>query len=100
MSRHFKAAMAFAFSLGLGVVLGAASAPSPAHADALLLPPGSPAIPVGAAIQPPHDPNKKSAGDACKTSDECQKHHTCTKVGDKSVCQAPPPARLPPGAVT
>lgn len=100
MSRDFKAAVVFSFALGLGALLGTLSAPSPARADALLLPAGSPAIPVGATARHPHDPNKKNAGDACKSSDECQLHHTCTKVGDKSVCQAPPPDRLPPGAVT
>jgi hypothetical protein len=48
----------------------------------------------------PIDPKKKMPGDACKSSDECQNHHTCAKVGDRNICQAPPLARFPPGAVT
>lgn len=46
------------------------------------------------------DPKKKMPGDPCKNADECQRHHTCEKVGDKNVCKAPPPPSIPPGAVT
>ena len=46
------------------------------------------------------DPKKKLPGDPCKSSDECQLHHSCEKVGDKNVCKAPPPPSIPPGAVT
>ncbi|MCW7469580.1 hypothetical protein [Leptospira kanakyensis] len=48
----------------------------------------------------PIDPNKKKVGEECKSSDECQKHHECTNNGEKNVCTAPPPPKLPPGAVT
>lgn len=46
------------------------------------------------------DPKKKKAGEECKTSDECQRHHSCKKDGDKGVCTAPPRHKIPPGAVT
>ena len=61
---------------------------------------GSAARPAGAQYRPPPDPKKKMPGDPCKTSDECQQHHSCEKVGDQMLCKAPPPPRLPPGAVT
>lgn len=48
----------------------------------------------------PFDPKKKKPGEECKTSDECQRHHSCNKEGDKNVCVAPPPRKLPPGVVT
>lgn len=46
------------------------------------------------------DPKKKKAGEECKESDECQKHHQCVKSGEKGVCTAPPRRPLPPGVVT
>ncbi len=46
------------------------------------------------------DPKKKKAGEECKTSDECQRHHSCKKEGDKGVCTAPPRPKMPPGVVT
>lgn len=46
------------------------------------------------------DPKKKKAGEECKTSDECQRHHSCKKDGDQGVCTAPPRHKIPPGAVT
>lgn len=48
----------------------------------------------------PFDPKKKKPGEECKTSDECQRHHSCSKDGDKNVCVAPPRRKLPPGVVT
>lgn len=48
----------------------------------------------------PFDPNKKKAGEECKVSDECQKHHACTKNGEKNICTAPPRPVLPPNTVT
>jgi len=51
-------------------------------------------------IMIPHDPNKKKAGEECKTSDECQKHHECVKTEEKGICTAPPRPKLPPNAVT
>jgi hypothetical protein len=50
----------------------------------------------------PFDPKKKKPGEECKTSDECQRHHSCSKEKDseKNVCVAPPPRKLPPGVVT
>lgn len=36
-----------------------------------------------------HDPKKKKAGEECKATSECQRHHTCAKSGEKSVCTAP-----------
>jgi hypothetical protein len=86
MLRSLKAAVLFSGALFIGASLGAGLAVPSARA--------------GATAQPPHDPNKKNAGEPCKSSDECQKHHSCAKVGDKNICQAPPPPRLPPGAVT
>lgn len=87
MRRSWKAGVLVVLLSGAGLWLGVTRA-APAHA--------------GAASQPApvYDPKKKKPGDACKTSDECQRHHTCTKVGDKNVCQAPPPPVLPPGVVT
>jgi len=82
-------------ALLVGSLLGAASSPARAELSAAGL-----AKPVKQAPPPPHDPTKKNPGDACKSSDECQTHHTCAKVGDKNVCQAPPRRELPPGAVT
>src|SRR5262249_18551636 len=98
MFRVLKTAAVFSSALLFGAFLGATSSVS--RADALLSLPAPSMHTVGAAAQPPHDPNKKNVGDPCKSSDECQKHHTCAKVGDKNVCQAPPAPRLPPGAVT
>jgi hypothetical protein len=40
-------------------------------------------------------PKKKKAGEECKSSDECQRHHQCSAVGDKSVCTRPPRAEIP-----
>ena len=85
MLRSLKAAMLFSGALLIGAALGATSSVPPASASEAAM---------------PHDPNKKNAGDPCKSSDECQKHHTCAKVGDQNVCKAPPRPRLPPGAVT
>ncbi|TGM52224.1 hypothetical protein [Leptospira vanthielii] len=48
----------------------------------------------------PFDPKKKKVGEECKTSDECQKHHSCASDGEKNVCTEPPKQKLPPGAVT
>ncbi|ABZ96553.1 Hypothetical protein; putative signal peptide [Leptospira biflexa serovar Patoc strain 'Patoc 1 (Paris)'] len=48
----------------------------------------------------PNDPNKKKAGEECKSSDECQKHHECKSDGEKNVCTEPPRSKLPPGVVT
>lgn len=52
------------------------------------------------APEPALDLKKKKAGEECKVSDECQKHHACTKSGEKNVCTAPPRPQLPPGVVT
>ncbi len=37
----------------------------------------------------PIDPKKKKAGEECKAADECQRHHSCVKTGEKSICTAP-----------
>ena len=55
---------------------------------------------AGAMAPEPYDPKKKRPGEECKNSDECQKHHSCHKEGEKGVCVAPPPPKLPPGVVT
>jgi hypothetical protein len=47
------------------------------------------------AMEAAPDPKKKKAGEDCKTSDECKRHHTCNKAGEKSVCTAPPYAEIP-----
>lgn len=52
------------------------------------------------AMEPAPDPKKKKPGEECKTSDQCQRHHSCKKDGDKGVCTAPPRHKIPPGAVT
>jgi hypothetical protein len=98
MFRSLKVAAVFSGALVAGIFLGATSNFSRAYADTA---PGA-ASPVGKsqAKEPAPDPKKKMAGEACKSSDECQTHHTCAKVADKSICQAPPRNRLPPGAVT
>jgi hypothetical protein len=51
-------------------------------------------------MEPAPDPKKKKAGEECKSSDECQKHHACSKNGEKNVCTAPTRPKLPPGVVT
>ena len=102
MLRSVKAGLIFSCALLAGAVLGAAPQASRASADVTQGVTGPAANSLGATARPPHDPNKKNEGEPCKSSDECQKHHTCAKTqdGDKSVCKAPPPPRLPPGAVT
>ena len=85
MLRYLKAAAILSGALFLGSVLGVTS-----HV---------PLVTASQAKEPAPDPNKKKAGDACKSSDECQSHHSCVKVGDKNICQAPE-RHLPPGAVT
>ena len=97
MIRSLKAAAVFSGALMVGTFLGATANFSRAYADAA---PGASAPVAKSEAQMPNDPKKKQAGEACKSNDECQKHHTCAKAGDKSVCQAPPRMRLPPGAVT
>lgn len=47
------------------------------------------------AVTAPNDPKKKKAGEECKSSDECQRHHSCEQAGDKSVCVAPKLSDLP-----
>lgn len=48
----------------------------------------------------PPDPKKKRPGEECSSDDQCQKHHSCRKTGNKGICTAPPRPKLPPGAVT
>lgn len=99
MPRSLHLACGFSFALFLGGFLGAATGTAQA---AIGLDPStlSPAAgDVESVKQPPPDPNRKKAGEACKSSDECQRHHSCEKVGDQTRCQAPP-SKLPPGAVT
>jgi hypothetical protein len=86
----------FASALLVGASLGEAVQVAPAHAR-VVTDSGSTAV---SEMQAPHDPKKKNAGDPCKSADECQAHHTCEKVGSQQVCKAPPPRKLPPGAVT
>jgi hypothetical protein len=99
MLSSLRVALVFSCALLIGAVLGSAASVSPAHADAALGS-GSAAHPASEAAPPPPDPSKRKEGEPCKSSDECQKHHTCTKVGNQSVCKAPPRPSLPPGAVT
>lgn len=98
MIRSLKAAAVFSGALIVGLFLGATANSSRAYADAV--PGGAAPVAKSESAPLPPDPKKKMPGDACKSSDECQTHHSCVKVGDKSVCQAPPRNRLPPGAVT
>lgn len=94
MRRSVTVAALFSGALLAGVWLGGQSRISPAHAET------APAKRGKQASEPAPDPNKKKDGEACKSSDECQRHHTCAKEGDKTVCQAPKQPSLPPGAVT
>lgn len=88
MPRSSRPAIVLTGALALGLCL---AAPFKVRASAIELKQPPP---------PPLDPKKKMPGDRCKDSSECQAHHRCVKEGDSSVCQAPPPHRLPPGAVT
>lgn len=99
MLSSLKIALVVSGALLLGTLGGLTAAVSPAHAEAAL---GS-----GAAVSPvsepaplPLDPKKKKEGEPCKSSSECQRHHSCAKVGDQSVCRAPQRPSLPPGAAT
>ena len=47
------------------------------------------------AVSTPGNPKKKKAGEECKTSDECRRHHRCEKVAEKSVCVAPELREIP-----
>jgi len=93
MLRSVNVVSLFSAALLSGALLGASAQLASAHASDLGSQPARP-------VKEPHDPKKKNAGDVCKSADECQAHHTCEKVGDQQVCKAPPPRRLPPGAVT
>lgn len=96
MQRSMNVAALFSAAVLCGAVLGASSRPAPAWADQERAPTATRASQAAE----PYDPKKKNPGDPCKSADECQPHHSCVKVGDKNVCQAPPRPRLPPGAVT
>jgi hypothetical protein len=101
MTRVLKAAAVLSGVLVVGIYFRVTANSSHAYADVPLA--GAPPAARSQAKEPPPappDPKKKMPGDACTSSDECQNHHTCTKVGDKSVCQAPSRSQLPPGAVT
>ena len=103
MLRYVSAALAFSGALMLGASLGASSPVASAHADALQGVTGPSAQSQSELPPPPDDPKKKKAGEECKNSGECQKHHKCAKADEKDekgVCQAPPRRLLPPGAVT
>jgi len=100
MFRSLKVAMIFSGALLCGAVLGMTPSVSSVRAAALLDLPSAQQRDMSELPEPPLDPNKKKPGEECKSSDECQKHHTCTKVDGKNVCQRPPRPRLPPGAVT
>ena len=99
MLRSIKAVFLFSGALMAGTWLGATAYAPRAHADEVR---SADAAPMRSAseMQVPNDPKRKQAGEPCKSSDECQRHHTCAKVDGKDVCKAPPPRRLPPGAVT
>ena len=92
MIRSLQVVVVFSGALILGVFLGAIAKVPRAYADVA-------GFSARSEAYIPNDPKKKMPGDACKSSDECQKHHTCAKVGDKSVCQASLRPRLPSGAV-
>lgn len=98
MTRSLFLVALLSSALSVGGWLGLAAQAAPAHAQTLTW--TGQAIPAGAGPSPQYDPKKKLPGDVCKSADECQKHHTCEKVGDKQVCKEPPPPPLPPGAVT
>ena len=102
MIRSLKAAAVFSGALVVGICLSATAKVPRAYADAApgAATPGAHRQTQTQAQALPPDPKKKMPGADCKSSDECQNHHTCAKVGDKNVCQAPQRSRLPPGAVT
>ncbi len=95
MFRSNPSATVVSLALLFGALLGSASHLTLAHADM-----SHEAAQAKSEARPPHDPKKKNDGESCKQSSECQPHSSCVKVGDKSVCQAPPRPQLPPGAVT
>jgi hypothetical protein len=100
MIRSLKAVTVFSSALMIGIFLGATSQVSRASTDSILGVTGQPAQRQSQSPAPPLDPKRKKPGEACKSPDECQRHHTCAKVGDQNICQAPPSHSLPPGAVT
>ena len=100
MPRRVHIAILFSSALFLGTGLGALLRSAHADSPRLISAPAEHAGAVSEAPPPPEDPKRKKAGEPCKSNDECQKHHSCAKDGDTSVCKAPAPRRLPPGAVT
>lgn len=100
MKRSLFAVLSSAVLCAAVLGLGAHAAPNQAPAKEPAVAPAGKALPAGDRPAPQYDPKKKLPGAACKTADECQKHHTCEKVGDKQVCKEPPEPELPPGAVT
>lgn len=99
MLSSLKFALVLSGAFLVGSFVGATGSLAPAHADAVA---GSnpAATPASEPAPPPLDPNKKKEGELCNNSSECQRHHRCVKVGDQSICKAPPRPVLPPGAVT
>lgn len=95
-----KTAAPFSAALLVVTLLGARSHAPRAYADAYQGVAGPAAKRASQVKEPAPDPTKKQAGEPCKSSSECQPHHSCAKVGDKHVCKAPPRPQLPPGAVT
>lgn len=99
MLSSLKVALVFSGAILLGAFCGSSASVASAHADAALKS-DSAVYPASEAAPPPPDPKKKKEGEPCEKSSECQRHHSCVKVGDQSVCQAPRRPSLPPGAVT
>ena len=97
MSRSIHTILACAGALALGVWLGSSPSSASAQSKAQAAIAASGESGATQVKEPPPDPKRKRAGDACKTDDECQRHHSCVKTGDKGVCTAP---QLPPGTVT
>lgn len=98
MHRSMKTAALLSAALVAGVLCGTWSSSVSAKPEAP--PAGKASADLRSEAAPAYDPSKKKPGETCKESTECQPHHHCIKVGDKSVCQAPPRPQLPPGAVT
>lgn len=70
MRNNFFKISAFAFSV---ILTGSPHASPPLKTDE----------PMESAAHP-----KKKAGEECRSSDECKRHHTCSHNGTKKVCTA------------
>jgi hypothetical protein len=57
---------------------------------------GAPAKPADEPVETTPEPKRKKAGEECKVSTECPRHHICEKIGEKNVCIVSPRPEVPP----